>query len=126
MCYKCQYYSSRCDKYRMSQLTRVVNSAKDFDSLKNSVKELMSDKEKQYFTKDRFTEEEKEILAKYKMNELKQLYKGEKCGCFKTHKEKLENHLGESISRNAKLKKIQKHKKYKKHKNTKKYKKIFY
>jgi septum formation inhibitor MinC len=89
MCYKCQYYSSRCDRYRMSQLTRVVNSAKDFDSLKNSVKELMSDKEKQYFTKDRFTEEEKEILAKYKMNELKQLCKGKNVDVSKLTKKNL-------------------------------------
>jgi septum formation inhibitor MinC len=73
----------------MSQLTRVVNSAKDFDSLKNSVKELMSDKEKQYFTKDRFTEEEKEILAKYKMNELKQLCKEKNVDISKLTKKNL-------------------------------------
>ena len=73
----------------MSQLTRVVNSAKDFDSLKNSVKELMSDKEKQYFTKDRFTEEEKEILAKYKMNELKQLYREKNVDVSKLTKKNL-------------------------------------
>jgi septum formation inhibitor MinC len=73
----------------MSQLTRVVNSAKDFDSLKNSVKELMSDKEKQYFTKDRFTEEEKEIIAKYKMNELKQLCKEKNVDVSKLTKKNL-------------------------------------
>jgi septum formation inhibitor MinC len=73
----------------MSQLIRVVNSEKDFDSLKNSVKELMIDKEKQYFTKDRFTEEEKEILAKYKMNELKQLCKEKNVDVSKLTKKNL-------------------------------------
>jgi septum formation inhibitor MinC len=73
----------------MSQLTRVVNSAKDFDSLKNSVKELMNGEEKKYFTKDRFTEEEKEILAKYKMNELKQLCKEKNVDVSKLTKKNL-------------------------------------
>ena len=85
MCYKCQYD----DSYRMSKLTRVVNKAKDFNSLKNSVKELMSDQEKQYFTKDRFTEEEKEIIAKYKMNELKQLCKEKNVDVSKLTKKNL-------------------------------------
>jgi len=67
----------------------VVNNAKDFDSLKNSVKELMSDREKQFFTKDSFTEEEKEILAKFKMNELKQLCKEKNVDVSKLTKKNL-------------------------------------
>jgi septum formation inhibitor MinC len=89
MCYKCQYDAFRCDRYRQRQLTRVVNNAKDFDSLKNSVKELMSDREKQFFTKDSFTEEEKEILAKFKMNELKQLCKEKNVDVSKLTKKNL-------------------------------------
>jgi len=89
MCYKCQYDASRSDRYRQRQLIRAVNNTKDFDSLKNSVKELMSDREKQYFTRDRFTEEEKKILAKFKMNELKQLCKEKNVDVSKLTKKNL-------------------------------------
>jgi hypothetical protein len=53
------------------------------------VKELMSDKEKKYFTTQSFTEEEKEILAEYKMNELKQLCKQKNVDVSKLTKKNL-------------------------------------